>query len=71
MSKKGQLIRLLHDHFQYPEEEITHILNHIQPEWYTFQQTDLEIVQQLHREYSLWRGFGTAIFNYLQHEKEA
>jgi hypothetical protein len=70
MNKKGQLIRVLHEHFQYPEEEITHILNHIQPEWYTFQQSDLEIIQQVGREYSLWRGLGNAIFNYLQVEKD-
>jgi len=61
-NKRERLIKILQDHFQYSEDEINGILSHILPSWYTFlYQTDEEIIQQVHTEYTLWRGLGTAI----------
>lgn len=71
MDKKQQLINILQSHFQYPEDEINHIINHIQPVWFTFEQSDDEIIRQVGCEYALWRGLGTAILNYLQWEEKS
>ena len=68
-NKRERLIKILQDHFHYSQTEINDILNHILPFWYTFLQTNEEIIQQVHTEYALWRGLGTAILNYVQWEK--
>mgnify|MGYP001617565904 CR=1 FL=1 len=59
------LIQVMLEHKDFSVREIRHVLKRVNPEWLSVFHSIDDVRTQFGVEYMLWRGLGSALFNYL------